>query len=150
MTKRHWPDLNDLARIAAGVWAVIYFWRKDKREGGWNPPAKVLPFKGEPLTCVKRGCADMALPTSIYCAGHLPPAMVHNGPGTILKQAEKQVGELAAKVTTDGERVDGEVSVTAQGQSWAAKLWAKVIAREQAKPDVSAGVEISKRWFGGW
>jgi hypothetical protein len=70
--------------------------------------------------------------------------------GSLLEQGQKQAGELAATVTTDGKRVDGEVSVTAQGQSWAAKLWAKVIAREQAKPDVSAGIEVTKRWFGGW
>jgi hypothetical protein len=69
---------------------------------------------------------------------------------SILDQARAQAGELAAKVTTDGHRVDGEVSVSARGASWAAKLWAKVVAREQVKPNVSAGVEVTKRWFGGW
>jgi hypothetical protein len=66
--------------------------------------------------------------------------------GSLLEQGQQQAGELAATVTTDGQRVDGQVSVTAQGQSWAAKLWAKVTAQKQAKPYVSAGVEISKRF----
>jgi hypothetical protein len=70
--------------------------------------------------------------------------------GSLLEQGQKQAGELAAKVTTDGDRLDGEVSVTAHGPSWAAKLWARVTAREAAKPDVAAGVEFQKRWFGGW
>jgi hypothetical protein len=65
---------------------------------------------------------------------------------SILDQGQQQAGELAATVTTDGQRVDGELSVTAQGQSWAARLWAKVTAQKQAKPDVSAGVEITKRF----
>ena len=69
---------------------------------------------------------------------------------SILDQGKQQAGELGAKVTTDGKHVDGEVSLTARGQSWAAKLWAKVVAREQAKPNVTAGVEVTKRWFGGW
>jgi hypothetical protein len=69
---------------------------------------------------------------------------------SILDQGKAQAGELAAKVTTDGHRVDGEVSVSAGGASWAAKIWAKVVAREQAKPDVSAGIDVTKRWFGGW
>jgi hypothetical protein len=66
--------------------------------------------------------------------------------GSLLEQGQQQAGELAAKVTTDGHRVDGELSVTAQGQSWAAKVWARVTGQRQAKPDVSAGVEISKSW----
>jgi hypothetical protein len=74
------------------------------------------------------------------------PAKVLPFKGTLLEQGQQQAGELAAKVTTDGQRVDGEVSVTAQGQSWAAKVWARVTGQRQAKPDVSAGVEVSKRW----
>jgi hypothetical protein len=69
---------------------------------------------------------------------------------SILDQARAQAGELAAKVVTDGESVSGEASISAQGTSWAARLWAKVVAREQVKPNVSAGVEVTKRWFGGW
>jgi hypothetical protein len=75
-----------------------------------------------------------------------PAAKVLPFKGSLLEQGQQQAGELAATVTTDGQRVDGEVSVTAQGQSWAAKIWAKVTAQKQAKPDVSAGVEISKRF----
>jgi hypothetical protein len=74
------------------------------------------------------------------------PAKILPFTGSLLEQGQQQAGELAATVTTDGQRVDGQVSVTAQGQSWAAKLWAKVTAQKQAKPDVSAGVEISKRF----
>jgi hypothetical protein len=67
--------------------------------------------------------------------------------GTLLEQGQQQAGELAAKVTTDGQRVDGELSVTAQGQSWAAKVWARVTGQRQAKPDVSAGIDFTKRWL---
>jgi hypothetical protein len=74
------------------------------------------------------------------------PAKILPFTGSLLEQGQQQAGELAATVTTDGQRVDGQVSVTAQGQSWAAKLWAKVTAQKQAKPDVSAGVEITKSW----
>jgi hypothetical protein len=120
MSRRHWPDVNDFAIVAGAIALVRWIIRRDKREGGWNPPkAKILPF-------------------------------IINEQDSILKQGQQQAGELAATITTDGERVDGEVSLTAGGQSWLAKFWAKVTAREQAKPDVSAGVEFQKRWFGGW
>lgn len=66
--------------------------------------------------------------------------------GSLLDQGKQQAGELAAKVTTDGQRVDGEVSVQAKGQSWAAKLWARVTAAKETKPNVSAGVEFDKRF----
>jgi hypothetical protein len=69
---------------------------------------------------------------------------------SLLEQGKQHAGELAAKVTTDGEQVDGELSATAGGESWSAKLWAKVTAYREAKPDVSAGVEFQKRWFGQW
>ena len=62
-----------------------------------------------------------------------------------IEQAKK-AGELAAKATTDGQRVDGEVSVMASGQSWAARFWARVTAKRGAKPDTSAGVDFTKRW----
>jgi hypothetical protein len=66
---------------------------------------------------------------------------------SLLESGQKHAGELAAKATTDGKRVDGEVSVSAGGPSWSAKVWAKLTARREAKPDVSAGVEVTKRWF---
>jgi hypothetical protein len=64
----------------------------------------------------------------------------------ILDAGRKRAGELAATATTDGQRVDGEVSMSATGGGWWAKAWAKVTARRTAKPDVSAGIEVSKRW----
>ena len=64
----------------------------------------------------------------------------------ILESGRKRAGELAAKATTDGQRVDGEVSVSATGGGWWAKAWAKVTARKATKPDLSAGVEVTKRW----
>lgn len=121
--KRTWPDINGLAVIAFIVATIRGFWRKHQA-----PPSrsgKVLPFTG-------------------YSAVGDPERE------SILTQGQKQAGELAAKVTTDGQRVDGEVSVQAQGQSWAAKLWARVTAQREHKPDVAAGVEFQKRWFGGW
>ena len=72
------------------------------------------------------------------------------GAVSLREQGQQQARELAAKVTTDGQRVDGDVSVTMRRRSWAAKLWARVTAREAAKPDVAAGVEFQKRFFGGW
>ena len=64
----------------------------------------------------------------------------------ILDAGRKRAGELAATATTDGQRVDGEVSVSATGGGWWAKAWAKVTARKATKPDLSAGVEVTKRW----
>jgi hypothetical protein len=75
-----------------------------------------------------------------------PAAKVLPFKGTLLEQGQQQAGELAATVTTDGQRVDGQLSVSAQGQSWAARMWAKVTARREAKPEMAAGVEVSKRF----
>jgi hypothetical protein len=68
---------------------------------------------------------------------------------SLLVQAQneaKRQGELAAKAATDGHRVDAEVSLSHQGGGWMARAWAKLTAKKDAKPDVSGGVEVSKRW----
>lgn len=61
-------------------------------------------------------------------------------------EAAKREAELTAKATATEDRAEGEVSFTGSGPSWAARVWAKIAARRQAKPDLSAGVEVSKRW----
>ena len=73
-------------------------------------------------------------------------AFAHPDRGSLLQQGQQQAGELAATVVTDGESVVGEASVSSHGASWAAKLWAKVTAQRTAKPDVSAGIDVTKRW----
>jgi hypothetical protein len=61
--------------------------------------------------------------------------------------AAKREAELAAKATATPERVDGEVSFGGHGPSWSARVWAKLTARRDAKPDYSVGVEGVKRWL---
>lgn len=70
---------------------------------------------------------------------------------SILASGERQANELAVKVSTpDGQTAAGEVSVTAGGESWWFKLWAKATAGRGQKTQGSAGAEFSKRWFGSW
>jgi hypothetical protein len=67
---------------------------------------------------------------------------------SLLVQAQREAqrqGETAAKATTDGQRVDAELSMS-HGGGWMARAWAKLTAKKDAKPDVSGGVEVSKRW----
>ena len=62
-------------------------------------------------------------------------------------EAAKREAELTAKATATPERVDGEVSFGGHGPSWSARVWAKLTARRDAKPDYSVGVEGVKRWL---
>jgi hypothetical protein len=70
--------------------------------------------------------------------------------GSLLEQGQAQAGELAAKVTTDGQKVNGEASVKVGGASWWVRFVGRILAERDKKPDVQAEVEFSKRWFGGW
>lgn len=66
---------------------------------------------------------------------------------SILEQGQEKAGALAATVTTDGERVDGQVTAAARGHGWWLQAWAKVTASRRAKPTASAGVEFQARWL---
>lgn len=70
---------------------------------------------------------------------------------SIRASADRYANELAVKVSTpDGQTAEGEVSLTAGGESWWVKAWAKMTAGSGQKPQGSAGAEVTKRWFGGW
>ncbi len=66
---------------------------------------------------------------------------------SLLEQAHRKAGELAVKVAATESRADGEVSVQASGQSWAARAWARLTAKRDAKPEWAAGAEGSVRWL---
>jgi hypothetical protein len=43
--KRRWPDLNDVAIVAFAIAIIRWVIKKDKREGGWDPPKQQKPNK---------------------------------------------------------------------------------------------------------
>jgi hypothetical protein len=76
--------------------------------------------------------------------------------GSLLDQAvakakadAKRHGQVDATVAGDAGTVSGDVGLTAAGPTWAARVWAKVTAAKDAKPDTSYGATFTKRWFLG-
>lgn len=72
---------------------------------------------------------------------------------TILQQAEAlakaEGNRLGVSVTTDGQRVDGTLSVSHSSDHWWMRLWAIVTGRRGEKPKVTAGVQGGVRWLRG-
>ena len=69
---------------------------------------------------------------------------------TIQESLKVQPNGLDYGVTTDGQRVEGEVGVSHASDRWWVRAWAKVTARRGGKPQSGAGVQGGIRWFGGW